>query len=226
MSDVQAGPATPGSSTSASAGATTPSMTLYGRFRPFAPLGRLGRGLVYGTGLFLLRPLMIVLHRLVGWRREGTLAWAEGELLVESELFLLGASLRAESERLPASRVVSTATVAAPSAEPVVLGALAVTFSLVWGLYQIADGLYGRSFSLILLGVGAIAAGVAVDIGILWISRIFPDPNRYGVIIRSAEGRTFRLDGVQLETAQRFSVIVAQALGQSLGQAPGRVPGR
>lgn len=189
----------------------TTSITLRGRLKS-PPLGRLGRGLVYGTGLFLLRPLLFLLQRLMGWRREARLTWSGGEVRLDSQVFLLGQLIRTESETFPVSRIQSIATITARAAEPVVLGALAVTVSLVWGLVQIVDGIYGRSFGLVALGMAAIAGGVAVDLGIGWVSRIFPDPLRHGLALRTVGGRHLALQGVVPHTAEKFAVGVMGAL--------------
>jgi hypothetical protein len=189
----------------------TPSITLRGRLAP-APLGRLGRGLVYGSGLFLLRPLLSLLHRLLGWRREARLTLAAGQVQVVTEVFLLGQLLHTEQETLPASRLQSAATVTARALEPVALGALAVTVSLVWGLVQLVDGLYGRSFGLVALGLGAIASGVVVDLLILWVARVLPDPARHGLALRTVDGRLLSLRDVVPETAARFAEGVTDAL--------------
>ncbi len=190
---------------------STTSLTLRGRLRP-PPLGRLGRGLVYGTGLFLLRPLLVLLQRLLGWRREARLTWSDGEVRLVSQVFVLGQLIRTEDETVPVSRIQSAATVTARAAEPVVLGALAVTVSLVWGLVQIADGIYGRSMGLIALGLGAIACGVAVDLGILWAARVLPDPMRHGLALRTQGGRQLAVHGVVPQTAEKFAEGVTAAL--------------
>ena len=187
------------------------SITVQGRLAP-APLGRLGRGLVYGTGLFLLRPVLLLLHRLLGWRRQARLTWETSRVEVVTELYLLGQLLRTESETLPASRLQSAATVTARAVEPVVLGALAVTVCLAWGLVQIVDGIYGHSVGLVALGVGAIASGVVVDLAILWVSRVLPDPARHGLCLRTLDGRVVMLRGVVPETAARFAAGVSDGL--------------
>jgi hypothetical protein len=192
----------------------TTSITLRGRLQS-PPLGRLGRGLVYGTGLFLLRPLLVLLHRLLDWRREARLTWSGGEVQLVSQVFLLGQVIRTESETLPVTRLESAATITARAAEPVVLGALAVTVSLVWGLVQIADGIYGRSVGLVGLGLAAMVAGVAVDLVILWAARIFPDPMRHGLALRTLAGRQVILHGVVPQTAENFAQGVTGVLGES-----------
>lgn len=189
----------------------TTNITLRGRLRP-PPLGRLGRGLVYGTGLFLLRPLLVLLQRLLGWRREARLTWAGSEVRLVVQVFLLGQLIRTESETLPASRIQSAATITARAAEPVVLGALAVTVSLVWGLVQIADGIFGRSVGLVALGAVAILGGVAVDLAILWVARVLPDPMRHGVALRTLGGRQLAVHGVVAQTAEKFAEGVTGAL--------------
>jgi hypothetical protein len=189
----------------------TTTITLRGRLRP-PPLGRLGRGLVYGTGLFLLRPLLVLLQRLLGWRREARLTWAGSEVRLVVQVFLLGQLIRTESETLPASRIQSAATVTARAAEPVVLGALAVTVSLVWGLVQIADGIFGRSVGLVALGAVAILGGVAVDLAILWVARVLPDPMRHGVALRTLGGRQLAVHGVVPQTAEKFADGVTGSL--------------
>lgn len=189
----------------------TTTITLRGRLRP-PPLGRLGRGLVYGTGLFLLRPLLVLLQRLLGWRREARLTWAGSEVRLVVQVFLLGQLIRTESETLPASRIQSAATITARAAEPVVLGALAVTVSLVWGLVQIADGIFGRSVGLVALGAVAIGGGVAVDLAILWVARVLPDPMRHGVALRTLGGRQLAVHGVVPQTAEKFADGVTGAL--------------
>ncbi|MFH2008807.1 MAG: hypothetical protein ABI333_19625 [bacterium] len=218
MSTAPASVESPGSPPTSSDGAAvesrlrraaqgSPSITVIGRLRP-APLGRLGRGLMFGTGLFLLRPLLLLLHRLVGWRREGTLTCTDDAVTVRSELQLLGCVLRTETERLSVSRIVSASQVTARSVEPVALGALALVLALVWGLVQIVDGVYGRSLGLVVLGMGAIAAGVVVDLVILWLARLLPDPHRYGVVLRGVDGRQLHVDSLPVETAERFAAAV------------------
>jgi len=194
-----------------SEGQATASITLRGRLKS-PPLGRLGRGLVYGTGLFLLRPLVVLLQRLMGWRREARLTWTGDEVRLVVQVFLLGQLIRTESETLPVSRIQSVATVTARAAEPVVLGALAVTVSLVWGLVQIADGVYGRSFGLVALGLAAIAGGVVVDLAVGWVARVLPDPLRHGVALRILGGRHLALQGVVPQTAQKLSEGLATTL--------------
>lgn len=184
--------------------ATTKTITLRGRLKP-PPLGRLGRGVVYGTGLFLLRPLLALLQRLLGWRREARLTWSGGEVRLVSQVFLLGQLLRTQGETVPVTRLESAATVTARAAEPVVLGALAVTVSLVWGLVQIVDGIYGRSFGMVALGLGAMAGGVAVDLAILWVARVLPDPMRHGLVLQTLGGRQLALQGVVPETAEKLA---------------------
>ncbi len=197
----------------------TTSIVLRGRLKP-PPLGRLGRGLVYGTGLFLLRPLLVLLQRLMGWRREARFTWSGGQVQVVSQVFLLGQVLRTESETLPLTRIQSAATITARAAEPVVLGALAVTVSLVWGLVQIADGIYGRSFGLVALGLAAMVGGVAVDLAILWVARIFPDPLRHGLALRTLAGRRLALQGVVPQTAEKFARGVTGVLSDSVTYKP------
>jgi len=174
----------------------------------------LARGLLYGTGLFLLRPLWVLLQRLMGWRREGCLTWSGGEVKLVSQVFLLGQLIRTESETLPTTRIQSAATITARAVEPVILGALAVTVSLVWGLIQIADGIYGRSFGLVALGLAAIGGGVGVDLAILWVARILPDPLRHGLVLRTLGGRQLALLGVVPQTAEKLADGVTGALGQ------------
>jgi len=189
------------------------SITLRGRLKS-PPLGRLGRGLVYGTGLFLLRPLLVLLQRLLGWRREARLTWSGPEVQLVSQVFLLGQVIRTESETLPVSRIQSAATVTARAAEPVVLGALAVTVSLVWGLVQISDGIYGRSFGLVALGLAAVAGGVVVDLVIGWVARLFPDPMRHGLALRTLAGRQLALQGVVPQTAEKFARSVTGVMSE------------
>lgn len=182
----------------------TKTITLRGRLKP-PPLGRLGRGLVYGTGLFLLRPLLVLLQRLLGWRREARLTWSGDEVQLVSQIFLLGQLLRTRGETVSVTRLESAATVTARAVEPVVLGALAVTVSLVWGLVQIVDGIFGRSLGLVALGLAAVAGGVVVDLAILWVARILPDPMRHGFVLQTLGGRQLALQGVVPETAEKLA---------------------
>jgi hypothetical protein len=176
------------------------------------PLGRLGRGLVYGTGLFLLRPLAWLLHQLVGWRRTATVAWDGQTLAVHSELRLLGLRLRSEAESLAPSRVVSLAVTESAAPEPLVVGGLAVLVGLVWGVWRIAEGLYGHSTGLVLMGVGAIAIGAAVDLAIFFGLRLFPGLVQAGVAVRTTGGRWIGLRGVAPEQARRLAERVTTAL--------------
>ena len=176
------------------------------------PLDRLGRGLVYGTGLFLLRPLVWLLHRLVGWRRTATVDWDGRNLSVHAELRLLGFRLRSEAEALAPSRIVSLAVTESAAPEPLVVGALAVLAGLVWGVWRIGEGIYGHSTGLVLLGLGAIALGAAVDLAIFFGLRLFPGLVQGGVAVRTTGGRRIGLRGVSPDQARRLAERVTAAL--------------
>lgn len=181
-------------------------ITVAGRLRP-PPLGRVGRALIYGTGLFLLRPLLLLCHALVGWHRPARAAWKGSLLEVSSELRLLGHLLREESERLPASRVVSVAAIRTAPPEPLVVGALALAFGLIWGLSLVADGIYGRSAGLVGLGLLCVVLGLAVDLGVFFGLRCLPGLDRHGVLIRTTDGRRLAIDAVAPEIAKKFSKL-------------------
>ncbi len=187
------------------------SITLRGRLVS-PPPGRVGRALVYATGLFLLRPLLLLLLHLLGWRREARLTWSSGELHLVTQSFFLGHLLHTENETLAVSRVCSVATVTSRAEEPVALGALAVTVSLAWGLLQVADGLLGRSLGLVAMGLGAMALGVVVDLFILWVARVLPDPLRHGMVLRRMGAEPLLLRGVDPDRAQQLAHSLSAGL--------------
>lgn len=177
---------------------------LRGRLLPPA-LGRLGRGLVYGTGLFLLRPLLLLACRLVGWQRSCELRHTQGELRVERELRVLGMTLRRETEHLPLGRLASVSKLWARAPEPLALGALCLGVATIWGLWQLVDGLYGRSAALVGLGLGAIAAGVAVDLLLYWLASHLPGLTTQGMLVRTTDGR--KIEVVDLPEASRDRLV-------------------
>lgn len=182
-----------------------------GRLQP-PPLGRLGRGLVYGTGLFLFRPILWICRRLIGWERRAELGYRDGVLQVDRELVVLGSTLRRERERLPASRLVSAATQQVTAPEPLALGALVLAVALVWGLWQIVDGIYGRSGGLVGMGLGAIAAGAVVDLALFWVASRLPSLRSGGVVVRATDGREISVLGLSEAAADRLAAAITEDL--------------
>lgn len=195
--------ASPGAHPAPRAHAAGPNPPLCGRLHPPA-LGRLGRGLVYGTGLFLLRPLLVLACRLVGWRRSATLRYAEGRLHLERELTVLGMRLSRESEHLPSSRLVSVSSLWTKAPEPLALGALCLGVAVLWGLWQVVDGIYGRSPALVGLGLGVLAAGVAADLLLYIVASRIPGLESQGIRVRTLDGREITVSGLAEADRDRF----------------------
>lgn len=190
---------------------------LFGTLAP-EPLGRLGRGLVYGTGLFLLRPVAAGLGRLVGLRRTASFSIEPGAgLRIRRSVSLLGASLREEDELLDAAQIVSVATCRRTPPEPLAAGALAAAVGIIWGLWQVADGIYGRSAGLVALGLLAATAGVAVDLLVFHLAQRVAWLSQQGARIFLRDGRCITAWGTSapepFARAVRAVVHQAEALG-------------
>lgn len=154
------------------------------------PLGRIGRGLVYGTGLFLLRPVATLLGRLVGLRRTVSISVEAGTTFrIQRAVSLLGATLQEEDELLDARHVVSVATCRRTAPEPFAAGGLAAAVGIIWGLWQVADGIYGRSPGLVALGGVAALVGIAVDLLTFHVTQRLAWLSQDGARIFLADGR-------------------------------------
>lgn len=175
-------------------GVTNP-VLLSGRLAPIR-LGRLGRGLIYGTGLFLFRPLLLLLRRLLGWERRAEISYANGVLVIHRELVVLGASLGREREHLPLARVVSASRLQVTAPEPLALGGLVLAAATVWGLWRVMDGIHGRSVGLVSIGLGAIAAGAAVDIALYWLAGRLSSFTSHGLALNTLDGRRISVLGL------------------------------
>lgn len=188
-----------------------PRVSVRGRLQP-APLGRLGRGLVYGTGLFLLRPLVLLLRRLLAWERRTELSLEGSQLILETEHETLGTRLSLQTERLPTDQIVSVTTTQRTAPEPLALGALVAAIAVIWGLWQIVDGLYGRSTGMVAMGLLALVLGAAFDLGMLWVSGFLPGLQRHGVILRIRDGRAIAVDGMEPHSARRLCDALEKTL--------------
>ena len=187
--------------------------SLRGRLHPPA-LGRFGRTLVYVTGLFLLRPLLHLACRLVGWQRRAHLRYEGGELYLDTELSVLAISLRKETERLPCRSLVSASKLWTKSPELVALGGLVLAVGVLWGLWQVVDGIYGRSLALVGLGLGAIAAGAAVDVLLYLVALRLPSLDTQGLVLRTTDAREIIITDLDESARDRLITSIYNDLGQ------------
>lgn len=173
------------------------------------------------TGYALLRALGTLFGRfLLGYRVNSTLSWDGRHVLLKSETFLLGRSVRQSALTLLARDFVALGTERRYPQLLLLLGALGVLLGALVGIGWIIDGIEASYAGIGLVGLATLTAGVALDMGLHTLADYIGDRSSLLLTISTGKlggGRHFRIVGVKHDQAEAF---VAEMKSVSAAAAP------
>ncbi len=167
------------------------------------------------SGYLLVRWLVWLAGRyLLGFEVRGTLALAGGRIEYRSLAFLLGREIRKTEETFLARDVVSVGLETRFPHLLLLAGAFGLLLGAIWGLTAVIDGIQAHYVAISVVGLGALALGVLLDIGLGALFGHLGPRTALVFTLRSqtlwGPGRRFRLLGVDEDAARAFAARLAQ----------------
>lgn len=150
------------------------SIEVSGRAAP-PPRGSFWSVLLAITGVSLLIGLGRLLARYILGRRSTGTARLEGDQLVlHTEVQMAGRQLSSSRQTFSRPQVASARLETRYPALPTLVGMLGLGTGVILGLIWLLDGIQGEFTPWILAGVGALMAGVVLDLGLSSLSASLP----------------------------------------------------
>ena len=174
-----------------------------------APRGAAATILAALSGWLLVRAVgTFVATLLLGLKREDRFQLEEKCIRREHKTELLGRVIREGKEYLPYGACLSVARETRFRASVLLVGLAALLAGTMVGVGLVFDGIRGAFLRLVLLGLGVLLAGVAIDLLLFVLAdgavgRVF-------VTFRLTGRRAFRIRGARRDVADRFIEEVAR----------------
>jgi hypothetical protein len=177
------------------------------------PAGRIRRLVALCSGYALLRAVASAVGRyLLGYRRTVDVSLAAKGVVCKKKVELLGKTIQEGEELVPWSGLASVEREQRYPYIYLLVGVGGLALGAIWGVLRIFDGIRGAYAPLALIGLLAIALGVAFDLGLstLWPAR----RGRVSLTLLRAPKRWIRVVDVDGEAARRFVAAVDERLGR------------
>jgi len=176
--------------------------------------GRTWAGLILAvSGLSLLRGVVrLALRGLLGLRRAATVRSTAEGLVVAERTWLLGQVVRDSTSAVGQGGLIVIRVDRRTSLFVILAGLLGGTLGAGAGLFVFLDGIRGEYAALMGLGLVLIGAGVALDMAALWTAERLG--TRASVTLGTADGRWYRIVGVDPSRALRFAASAKGLLGR------------
>lgn len=178
------------------------------------------------TGYLLLRWLVgLIVRHLLGYRVETRAEWDGQRLHLATRARLLGRELRSSEEVILASDMVSVGVERRFPHLLLLLGFLGTLLGAMYGVGWVVDGIQASYSGIALFGLGALAAGVLLDLALSTLAGYIGARASLLVSIRSAHrfsvGRHYRIVGVDEDAARAFvELVLGPEQVRALGARP------